>query len=165
MELNSRNIVLLASVITTALSAGLFYAWVVSIIPGTKKISDQAYLETMQSINREILNPGFFILFIGALLLLTACCYLQYTFRVDTVFYLTLAAALFYSLGTVGTTMFGNVPLNNMVEAMDLTSFTAADFSKARQAFENQWNNLNLIRTIAALVSFVLILMALVNSK
>ena len=70
MEFTTKNIIHLLAVITTALSAGLFYSWVVSVIPGTKKIPDKAYLETMQSINREILNAGFFIIFFGALIFL-----------------------------------------------------------------------------------------------
>lgn len=164
MEFNIRNIVLFASVVTTALSAGLFYAWVISVIPGTKKISDQAYLETMQSINREIINPGFFIIFFGALILLICCSYLQFKVRVDTVFYLVLSATLIYAIGTIGTTMFGNVPLNNMVEVIDLSVFTADDYRSAREAYEEKWNNLNLVRTIAGLVSFVLILLALAKN-
>lgn len=164
MEFSIRNIALFSSVVTTALSAGLFYAWVISVIPGTKRISDQAYIETMQSINREILNPGFFIIFFGALVLLICSSYLQYKLRVDTVFYLTLAATLCYAIGTIGTTMVGNVPLNNIVEAMDLTSFTAEDFRQAREAYEIKWNVFNMIRTIAGLVSFVLILLALAKN-
>ena len=163
MELNARNWVLIASIIATALSAGLFYAWVISVIPGTRKISDQAYLETMQSINREILNPGFFLIFFGALILLIISTYLHFRIQVDTVFYLILGATLCYGLGTMGTTMFGNVPLNNSLEALDISSFTEKDFKNARDAYEQKWNNLNLIRTIAALISFVFILFALVK--
>ena len=122
MEFNIKNAMLFLSLFTTALSAGLFYAWVVSVIPGTKKIPDQAYLETMQSINREILNAGFFFIFFGAFFFLICSTYLQYKVKVDTVFYLMLLATILYAVGTIGVTMFGNVPLNNMVEAMDLSS-------------------------------------------
>jgi len=159
MELNFRNIILLLSVVLTALSAGLFYAWVVSVIPGTKKITDQAYLETMQTINREILNAGFFIIFFGALFFLLGSTYLQYKVKVDTAFYFTLIATIIYAFGTVGVTMFGNVPLNNIVEALDLSTFTTEDYRTARLAYEERWNTLNLIRTICALVSFILILL------
>jgi len=164
MEFNIKNSVLLLSVIATALSAGLFYAWVVSVIPGTRKISDQAYLETMQSINREILNIGFFAIFFGALFLLLGSTFLQYRAQVGSAFYLTLTATIIYAAGTIGVTMFGNVPLNNMVEAMNLSTFTPEDYRNARLAYEVKWNNFNLMRTIAALASFVLILLALAKS-
>ncbi|MFK8005374.1 MAG: DUF1772 domain-containing protein [Saprospiraceae bacterium] len=158
MEMNIKSITLLLAIITTALSAGLFYAWVVSVIPGTKKIPDQAYLETMQSINRAILNPGFFIIFFGAIVLLCASTFLQYRIKIDSVFYLMLSATIIYLVGTLGVTIFGNVPLNNIVEALDLSTFTEEDYKNARQVYEGKWNQLNLIRTIAALISFFLIL-------
>ncbi len=56
--------------------------------------------------------------------------------------------------------MVGNVPLNNLVEALDLSSFTSEEYKNARIAFEEKWNNFNLLRIIAALVSFILILSA-----
>lgn len=160
MEMNIKSITLFLAIITTALSAGLFYAWVVSVIPGTKRIPDQAYLETMQSINRAILNPGFFIIFFGAIVLLGASTFLQYRIKIDSTFYLMLSATLIYLFGTLGVTMFGNVPLNNIVEALDLSNFTEVNFKNARHAYEEKWNQLNLIRTIAALISFFLILLA-----
>jgi hypothetical protein len=36
-----------SAIVLTGLSAGLFYAWAVSVIPGTKKVKDFTYLETM----------------------------------------------------------------------------------------------------------------------
>lgn len=164
MEFNIRNLILFASVFTTALSAGLFYAWVISVIPGTRKISDQAYLETMQSINKEILNPQFFIVFLGALILLICCSYLQFKFKIDISFYLVFSALIVYGIGTVGITMLGNVPLNNMIASMDLSQFTIEGFRDARAAYEVRWNNLNYIRAFAALASFVLVLLALARS-
>ncbi len=161
MDWNARSIFLLLSTITTALSAGIFYAWVVSVIPGTKRISDQAYLETMQSINREILNPGFFVIFLGSVILLVISTAIEYKFKTQGAFYFVLSATLVYIFGTVGVTMFGNVPLNNMVDAMDLSSFSSQDFKNARIAYEDQWNNLNLVRTIAALLAFVLMLLTI----
>lgn len=65
MEITIKSIVLLGTVILTGLSAGFFYAWSVSVIPGTQHISDTSYLQAMQSINRAILNPLFFVVFFG----------------------------------------------------------------------------------------------------
>ena len=71
MNIPIKTIILLATVILTGLSAGLFYAWQVSVIPGTKKVFDHTYIEVMQSINRAILNPAFFLIFFGSLFLLS----------------------------------------------------------------------------------------------
>ena len=70
MDISIKSAVLFGAVILTGLSAGLFYAWQVSVIPGTQKVGDLTYLESMQSINRAILNPAFFLIFFGSLILL-----------------------------------------------------------------------------------------------
>jgi len=164
IELSLKNTTLFISTILTALSAGLFYAWVISVIPGTKKISDQAYIETMQSINREIINIGFLSIFFGALFFLIVTSVAHFQTKVDMSFYLTLSATLFYLMATVGVTMFGNVPLNNIIESFDLTTFSEIDYKHARLAYEEKWNRLNMIRTVGALISFVLVLWALVRT-
>lgn len=163
--MNIKSISLFLSIITTALSAGLFYSWVVSVIPGTRKISDQAYIQAMQSINREILNPGFFSIFFGAAILLMVATFFQYKFKVDTTFYLVLSAMLTYIIGTIGVTMFGNVPLNNYVEALDLSTFTATDFKAAREIYEDKWNQLNFIRTVAAVLAFCLLVFSVMRNS
>ena len=71
MDISFKSIILFGAVVLTGLSAGLFCAWSVSVIPGTKRVADLAYLETMQSINRAILNPVFFLIFFGSVVLLS----------------------------------------------------------------------------------------------
>lgn len=66
MDFSIKSFTLFTAIALTGLSAGLFYAWSVSVIPGTRKIPDPVYLETMQSINRAILNPAFFLIFFGS---------------------------------------------------------------------------------------------------
>ncbi|MBC8154239.1 MAG: DUF1772 domain-containing protein, partial [Bacteroidetes bacterium] len=68
--LNPPNIVLGCATVTTALIAGLLYAYSCSVNPGLNRLSDASYLAAMQSINREIQNPVFFLSFLGALVLL-----------------------------------------------------------------------------------------------
>ena len=60
------TISLAAATILAGLSAGLLCGWRAPVIPGTGRISSHAYVETMQSINRAILNPVFFMVFFGA---------------------------------------------------------------------------------------------------
>ncbi|MFV2061738.1 MAG: DUF1772 domain-containing protein, partial [Gammaproteobacteria bacterium] len=79
--------ILFSAIMTTALSAGLFYAWTISVIPGLRNIPNRSYLEAMQSINRAILNPGFFIIFFGALILMIWSAYIQYSIKVNISFW------------------------------------------------------------------------------
>lgn len=47
-----------------------------------------------------------------------------------------------------------------LLESDDLNTFTEEDYKNARVGYEEKWNQLNLLRTIAALVSLFLILEA-----
>lgn len=152
------SITLFAAVALTGLSAGLFYAWSVSIIPGTRKIMDPTYMEAMQSINRAILNPAFFLIFFGSLILLATNTIQQY--QNGLTFWLMLAATLTYLIGTFGITAFGNVPLNNTLDALNLNDLNAGQISQFRLKYELKWNQLHTIRTVFAVFSFLLSLLA-----
>jgi uncharacterized membrane protein len=157
MELSLTNITTFAAILLTGLSAGLFYSWQVSVIPGTLKVSDANYLFTMQSINKEILNPRFFLVFFGSLFALIGASILNYG---TPIFWLTLAAKLVYLFGTFFVTSAGNVPLNNQLEALNLGQISLTQISEFRAMYEPKWNRLHTIRTFFSVVSFVLILLA-----
>ena len=159
MEFNFKEIVLLATIFITGLSAGFFYAWQVSVIPGTKKITDGSYLEAMQLINRAVLNPAFFIIFFGALILLVWSTYLEYKAGISLTFWLTLGAAVVYLIGTFGITAIGNVPLNESLNVIQLNTLSVEELNATRTNYELPWNRLHLIRTIFSLISFGLLLL------
>ncbi len=161
MELSIKSLILLGSVIFTGLSAGLFYAWSVSVIPGTKKIMDLTYLETMQSINRAILNPAFFLIFFGSIILLSLASI--YEFHTNKwVFGLLLASAITYLIGTIGVTGLGNVPLNDKLDVLNLKELGIDRIREFRMYYEPNWNRLHLIRTVFAVSSFLLAVVALI---
>lgn len=158
MEISIKSITLLTAVILTGLSAGLFYAWMVSVIPGTKKVIDITYLESMQSINRAILNPAFYLIFMGSPLVLAIGTVQQY--QSGPKFLILLAATLIYLFGTFGVTAFGNVPLNNALDVLDLSSLGEAEIKEFRRSYEVNWNRLHWIRTLFAVLSFLLSVIA-----
>ena len=160
MELSIRSIVLLGSVILTGLSAGLFYAWSVSVIPGTRKILDLTYLQSMQSINREILNPAFFLIFFGSAVLLSISSIYEWNAN-KWVFGLMLMSALTYIAGTVGVTGLGNVPLNNQLDALDIVGSSSEKLAEFRKYYETNWNRLHTYRTAFAVISFLMATLAL----
>lgn len=160
MEFSIKSIVLFGAVVLTGLSAGFFYAWSVSVIPGTQKVINTTYLETMQSINRAILNPAFFLIFFGSILFLSIGS--VYQFNTDkTTFWFILIASVFYLIGTAGVTALGNVPLNNQLDALNLNEISSSKLSEFRSFYESKWNRLHLIRTIFAVGSFLLSVLAI----
>ncbi len=159
MEISIKSFSLITAVLISGLSAGLFYAWQVSVIPGTKKVIDATYLESMQAINRAILNPAFFLIFFGTLICLAICTVQQYNNGVT--FWFLLAATLFYLFGTFGVTAFGNVPLNDSLEIINLSELMEPDLFELRSTYEKKWNRFHLIRTIFSVLSFLLSIIGL----
>lgn len=153
MEISIKSVTLFSAIFLTGLSAGLFYAWTVSVIPGTRKLLDLTYLESMQSINRAILNPAFYLIFMGSPLLLVISSVQAFPDRSQ--FWLLLTATLLYLFGTFGVTVFGNVPLNDALDVLDLTELSESEIKKFRTNYEEKWNQLHWIRTGFGLLSFM----------
>lgn len=155
-----KTTILIATTLLSGLMAGLFYSWSVSVTPGLAKIADKSYLQAFQSMNRAILNPFFLTFFAGLILLLPLLCYLYYQPPVDGRFWLIAGAATLYLTGVAGITFFGNMPLNNALEALKIESMTPEQMSLFRLGFENKWNTLNLIRTLCSSLSLLLLIIA-----
>lgn len=158
-----KTFVLFITALLNALATGFFFAWSVSVILGTKKVSEITYLETMQNINREILNPVFFIIFFGSLITLIITSYLQ--FNNKPVFWLVLASTIIYLIGTFGITAFGNVPLNNELDVLNITKLSLIELKNFRTYYESTWNQYHDIRTISNMISFILLLISIFIQK
>jgi uncharacterized membrane protein len=159
--LNPANIILIISATLTALIAGLFYGWSVSVILGLRRLPDREYISFMQATNREIQNPLFFTAFFGAAILLPVSIFLHYGQSLR--FWFLLAATLCYLVGVMGVTIFGNVPMNNTLESFDLKSATDPEITLQRKNYEGRWNFLNHIRTVASTTATVLVILACLN--
>mgnify|MGYP003677959614 CR=1 FL=1 len=160
MEISVKSMVMFGALVLTGLSAGLFYAWSVSVIPGTQKVLDTTYLEAMQSINRAILNPAFFFIFFGSVIFLSIASIYEFHDN-KWVFGILLTASITYLIGTVGVTAFGNVPLNDQLDALHLTELSQEKIMAFRKFYEDNWNRLHMIRTVFSVLSFLLVTLAI----
>lgn len=147
---------LFITVLLTGLSAGFFLAWSMSVIVGTQKVGDFTYLEVMQNVNREIQNPVFFTVFFGSLLTLLLSTFLQWK---NPRFGFVLAATVVYAIGTFGVTALGNVPLNNELDVLNIHELNKGELQKFRIYYEQPWNNFHQVRTVASIISFILLLL------
>jgi len=154
------NIVLVLAATSTALMAGLFYAWSCSVTIGLAKVPDTVYITSMQAMNRAIQNAAFFACFFGALLLLPLSAYLHYSSPVPGRCWCLVAASLLYAIGVFGVTVAGNVPLNEALDAFHLPSASAQEIAAQRARFEGSWNRLNLVRAIAGTLSVIMVIIA-----
>jgi uncharacterized membrane protein len=127
------------AIITTALTAGLFFGFVVAINPAFAHLPDSTYITAMQAINKAIVNPVFALAFFGPVILIPIVAYKRKS-------RLLWLAAAFYIIGGIGVTYAVNVPLNNLL----------ATGALERHAFDKPWNQWHLVRTLAVIISLVL---------
>ena len=74
-------------------------------------------------------------------------------------------AMITYLIGTLGVTVFGNVPLNDVLEAINLSDLTKEQLTTTREAYEVKWNTWHKIRTLCAVTSFAAIMFTQVFHK
>ncbi|MEO5674391.1 MAG: anthrone oxygenase family protein [Chitinophagales bacterium] len=157
------HLIQVVTVVLTGLIAGLLYGYDCSVIRGLGHLPDKEYLKAFQSINRAIVNPCFLISFIGSLFMLPIASWLNFHQAPPFTFYVLLSAAIVYTIGVFGITILGNVPLNNLLEDFDISAAPAEMAQAMRQKFEARWNVFHHVRTYAAMVSFLLSVIALVK--
>lgn len=108
--MSANTLLLGTSIIGIGLVAGLLYGWTFSVIPGTTQVGDRTYVETMQRINRTIINPAFIIPFMGTPLALTAASVLHLRSGDAQRGWLLAGATGTYLVGVLGVTIGGNIP-------------------------------------------------------
>ena len=151
-------ITLFIAVMTTGLLSGIFFTWTNAVTPGIGKLNDLGYLTALQSMNRVILNPSFYIIFMGSVVILPLSTVLNYETKPSFVFKIMLVASIIYILGVFLVTILGNIPLNDLLDKIDLEDCSIEDVSNLRDKIEAKWNGFNLIRTIASTSSFILLI-------
>lgn len=164
MDFTNQHIAIIALVLLTGLSAGLCFTWSNAITQGIGKLDDLSYLSAFQQMNRSIVNLPFIIVFFGPFFLGIINLYL-FKNTSSTIIWFLIFAIIFYFSGVVLVTIFGNVPLNNILDKTDLGTASLEDLKLLRDRFETKWNRLHLIRTISSVISFLLLILTLLIKK
>jgi len=155
-----RTATLFAATLTTGLSAGLFYSWACSVMPGLARVSDRTFIETMQGINVAIVNPWFMVTFLGSAVLTGLAAALCLPSGARTALPWIVAGLVLYLAMLVIT--FGlNIPLNNQLDAAGPVD-RIADLAAVRVRFEATWVRWNLVRALTSTASFACLAWALV---
>ncbi|BCJ36455.1 membrane protein [Actinocatenispora thailandica] len=140
---------LMLSLLTVGLVAGVYFAFQVAVIPGLSRASDRTYAEAMNRINESIENPVFFAAFFGALAV-TAIATVQQRRRGNrTAALFALLALALYVVG-FGATIVGDIPLNEQLAAAG-TAHAGPVIDRIR----TPWLAWNAIRTVASVASLL----------
>lgn len=141
------GLVLGVAMLVMGLTAGLFYAFVVSVMPALARTDDQTFVTVMQQINDVIQNEAFFSTSVGAFVFTGAAAVLEHRLGARAAVRWILAALVFYVVA-IAITMGINVPLNEMLAAAGDPS-RAADLAAVRDDFEGPWVVAHAVRTVA----------------
>ena len=150
---------LVAGLLASALSAGFFYTYSISVMPGLAADDPQSAIRAMQGINAVIRTPVFAFAFFGALLFPLASAFIA-LFRRD----LGVAACAFistaiYAVGVFSVTFLVNVPLNESLASASPTSDSAVGIWAA---YERPWTTWNHVRAVSSSLAFAAFSVAVV---
>jgi uncharacterized membrane protein len=136
---------------------GLLFAFSNFVMRAIAQQTPESGIRSMQAINITIINPLFFLVFLGTALasLILAITALPRLSSPGTIF--LLIGCAFYIFGTFGVTMAFNVPLNNRLAVLDPSTTPAAEFWREYITSWTQWNH---VRTIAAILASLLLILS-----
>ena len=140
----------------SGLIGGLLFAFSNFVMRALAQQTPESGIRTMQAINITIINPLFFLVFLGtalasAILAITALP------RLSSPGVLLLIGCVIYIVGTFGVTMAFHVPLNDRLSVLDPTTTQAAEFWREYLSSWLQWNH---VRTIAAILASLLLILS-----
>jgi uncharacterized membrane protein len=149
-----------AAAIGSGLVAGVFFAFSSFVMAALGRLPSAQGIAAMQSINVTVLNSGFLIALLGAGAVCAALAAGSFFWWDQTSGKLILVASLLYIVGCVGVTMVCNVPLNDMLAAIQPGTPEAAN---SWSHYLSQWTFWNHLRTLAPVLSGILFTVALIN--
>ncbi|MYQ39455.1 Uncharacterized membrane protein [Streptomyces sp. LamerLS-316] len=154
-----QTVALFVSSAGAGLMAGLFCAFSYAVMPGLARGDDRAFVQTMQHINRAILNGWFLTPFLLPLPLLVLATVLAVRGHSPGALPWIIAALVLYAAAFLVTGT-QNVPLNDVLDTVSLDS--APDrLREARAAFEDRWTTWNTVRAVLHTASLGALLWAL----
>jgi uncharacterized membrane protein len=136
---------------------GLLFAFSNFVMRALAQQPPESGIRSMQAINITIINPLFFLVFLGTALasVILAITALPRVSSPGTV--LLLIGCVLYVIGTFGVTMAFNVPLNNRLAVLEPSTTQAAEFWREYVTSWTQWNH---VRTIAAILASLLLILS-----
>ena len=151
--------ILIAACVGSGMMAGLFAAFSTFMMKALSSLSDSNGIQAMQAINRFIVRPSFLLVFFGTGVLCALSVLLGWNVLGDARL-TAIAAAAVYIVACILSTIVFNVPLNDRLERADPTS----EEGRALWAhYLSRWTRWNHVRSVATLISTVLLALTIAN--
>lgn len=154
-----------AALVLCCLTAGFLLAFAVVVMPGIRELDDGAYLRAFQLMDGIIQgnHPVFIAMWVGSVVAMLAVLVLGVAANglPGPTRALLVGAAVLYLVGVQLPTAAVNIPMNNRVQTLQVDQLDGVMAQRERDVFEARWTRWNVIRTVGA-VGTVLVLVAAV---
>ncbi|NDJ78622.1 MAG: DUF1772 domain-containing protein [Chloroflexi bacterium] len=151
-------ILVLLAALGCALMAGLFFTFSNFVMRALARLQAPQGVAAMQLINIVILNPLFFLVFMGTavLSLVLPVSLLWRTAHANEIF--VIGGSLSYLVGVMAVTIVRNVPMNNALEVVEPTSDEA---NQLWQQYLVNWTRWNHVRSVTSFLGTLFFILAL----
>ena len=130
-----------------ALISGVFLSFSDFVMRGLAQAPGRAGAAGMIGLNRTVYKSIFMVLFMGLVFGSVALAVLAYWQLDGAALRLVFAGTLSYLMGVFVVTGFGNVPMNNRLDA---TSGRAGEMASYWPEYLRRWTRLNHVRALAS---------------
>lgn len=156
-------LVVLVAAALCALVAGLLFTFAVVAMPGLKNLSDREFIRAFQVMDRVIQDrqPLFVVVWVGSVVAVVLALVMSFQQHDGFTRGLLIAAGALYIFGVQLPTARVHLPLNDEIQTVEVDAIGEAEQKRARERFEARWNRSNGIRTVIAIVTMLLLLVAL----
>jgi uncharacterized membrane protein len=138
-----------AAIVLLGLMSGFFFAFAVDVVPAMAQLDGPTYVTTQQWINRVVRSLPFALAYFGAAVLPFVAAALALGTRRRAIGLAWLAIGALYFGAVFWVTRSVNIPINEAVAGWN-PGAPPADWAQLR----DRWNDSNLLRTVAAVLSF-----------
>ncbi|MCR9122022.1 MAG: DUF1772 domain-containing protein [Phyllobacteriaceae bacterium] len=152
----------MAPILMLGLMAGFFYAFSVCVMAGLDAVAPEKAISAMQAINAAVRNPVFFITFFLTPFVAVGASVLAFATGDARSGLFMAAAAGIYVLAAVVPTALVNVPMNEVLAAIDPARDDAAAIWTDYSA---RWTLWNTIRTLTTTLALAVALFPLIESR
>jgi uncharacterized membrane protein len=153
----ARRTLLSLALLASALIAGFFYTYSISVMPGLAAAEPAAAIQAMQGINATIRTPIFAFAFFGAFGFTLLAAALS---RTRGVLLPLLGAVAIYGAGGLALTFVVHVPMN---DALATVTVTSSDAGQVWRDYAEPWTAWNHIRAVTSAIAFACVALAAVN--
>ena len=134
------DISLIFSILTCSLVTGFIFTYAVVVMPGLSKLNDKEFLRAFQVTDGIIQNnqPFFMLTWVGSIIAILSLILIAIVFIGISKTWLIVLVGVVYLLGVQGITISIHIPLNNLIQQLNIDELNEQNLSEERKKFEKK---------------------------